>query len=122
MAKLSRTSPGYRGVIFATGTADGKFFSVVATSSPGDLLHTNDRGARLESIRLDAWNISAANVDLTVQWIGTASTDALTYTIPARGGPVSVIPDWKLPRGSSIRVYAGTTAVISAYLEATEVD
>lgn len=99
-----------------SGSTDGIGIVVVATATPGTLLHTAVAGTDfLDELWLWAMNLSAAPVALTVQWGGVTDPTHLTsklYSIPANSGPTPIAPGWLLRNGLIVRAFAGTASVI----------
>ena len=93
----------------------GRGIPVVATSSPGTLIHT-----ALDSQATNEWdklylrlvNISASPVKLTLEWGGTDALDQIEVTIPAESGFTEVIDAHLLQDGAEVRAFAATTNVL----------
>lgn len=92
-----------------SGSTNGRFIKVAATSSPGDLIHTASATA-VDEIILSAWNSDTADRVLTVQFGDNA--DLLAITIPPGIGMLFVIPQEAhaiLTGGLIVRAYADVT-------------
>ncbi len=98
----------------------GRIVLVSATTSGNAMELFLCPGPAFYRVRLDAFNKSATDALLTVQWHGTISEEELTMNIPAQIGPVSVIPDWKILEAGTVKVYADTADVIGTYIEVSK--
>lgn len=72
-----------------SGSTDGRFVKVAATSSPGTTIHTAD-ASLLDEIILSAINDDTADHTLYLQFGDNA--DVLPFTIPAGAGIMSIVP------------------------------
>jgi len=97
----------------------GRIFLVTGTTSGAAAQLLLAPGPAFNRVRLDAFNKSASDADLTVQWHSTLAEEELVMTIPALSGPVSVIPDWTILAGGTVKVYASVANVIGTYIEVT---
>jgi hypothetical protein len=88
---------------------DGVGISVTATATPGTDIHTAHATA-IDEVWLWAYNNSASDVVLTIEW-GAAAED-IVLTIPGQSGLVPVIPGIPLSDSELVEAFAGTTAVI----------
>ena len=107
---------------YPSGSTAGAFISITTTSSPGQTIHTRtsvDSPGR-QRIRLDAFNVSGADVLLTIQWGGTTAADEIKILVPFQAGPFTVIPDWLLLNGKIIKAYAATQPAVHIYVEALD--
>lgn len=94
----------------------GRGIKVVATSSPGTLIHqalesvgSND----WDEITLRAVNTSGSAVKLTIEWGGTtAPDDLIEVTIPAESGFTDVVLGHILNDQAEVRAFAATANVI----------
>lgn len=71
-----------------TGSTDGRFIKVAATSSPGTTIHTADASA-FDEIVLSAINDDTADRTLYVQFGDNA--DVLPFIIPAGAGLIFIL-------------------------------
>lgn len=104
-----------------TGDAstDGLAIDVVATSSPGTIVHTATSGTDYWDY-VQVWLVNRDTVarDVVVEWGDTNAKDRITIALAPSIGPVPVFESPRLLRdGRVVRVYCATTGVISAYGE-----
>lgn len=96
-----------------SGSTDGKGIKVVASASPGTLIHTAVVGTTpgsYDEVWLWAYNSDIANVTLFVEW---GDTDLPRKTsIPLQSGLVPVIPGLLLQNGQTVRIYASAPNVV----------
>lgn len=102
--------------IHASESTSGRMIKVVATATPGTLLHTAVAGAvNFDEIVISAVNSGTVPVLLTIEWGGvTAPDDLIPYTVPAQDGLHIVVPKGtgRLNGGVEIRAFAATADVI----------
>ena len=98
-----------------SGSTNGKLIKVVATATPGTLIHTAVSGTTdLDEIWIYAVNTSNAKVNLTIEWGGVASPgDLIEVGIQGGEGLVLVIPGAVLNNGKIIRAFADSANVIN---------
>ena len=102
-----------------SGSTQGKPIKVVATASTGTTIHATGISASIiDEAWLYAYNSSASNVVLTVQYGGTATPDNdIKITIPATSGLTLVVPGLTLTgtgaAANTIYAYAGSANVIT---------
>lgn len=107
-----------------SGSTDGRQIKVVATATPGTLIHTSVTGVvpgTWDEIWLWGCNSSAAVVGVQVQLGGTTNPDDLIgVNIPPTAGLMLLLPGLILQNGTIVRVFAGTANVImvSGYVNA----
>jgi len=96
-------------------STNGRPIKVVATSSPGTLIHTALAGTESqENIWVWAVNTDSTARTLTVQWGGTtAPDDAVPITIQPNEGIVLVVPGAPLNNGVLVKAYASSANVIN---------
>lgn len=96
-----------------SGSTNGRPIPVVATATPGTLLHMADATA-LDEVYLYAANITAAAVSLTIQFGGITTGDSLVVTsIPANSGPVQLAFGQRLTGAVEVRAFAATANAIN---------
>lgn len=99
-----------------SGSTDGKQIKVVATATPGTLIHTAQTSitpGEYDEIYLYAVNSSGASVKLTIEWgTATAPDGNIEITIPAEAGYTLVVPGLLLQNGMTVKAFAGTANVI----------
>ena len=102
--------------VILSGSTDGQPINVTATASPGDAIHTCGAGtSNQDEIWIWAVNLSAANVELTIQWGGTTSPDQDLVVVVPPEGLVLIVPGLILRNSLVVRAYADTTAVINLF-------
>ena len=100
--------------ILLSGSTSGRNVKVVATATPGTLLHTAVSGTTsFDEGWLYATNTSASTVTLTVELGGVTSPDDLIIVqIPPNIGPVNVLAGIRLNGAVVIRAFASAANVI----------
>jgi hypothetical protein len=96
-----------------SGSTDGKGIKVVATTSPGTLIHTAITGTTAgtyDEVWLWAYNADTANMVIYIE-IGD-STLPRKITIPLQSGLVPLLPGLLLQNAQTIKVYATGTNLI----------
>lgn len=108
-----------------SGSVDGKQIKVVATATPGTLIHTARPGTKAgeyDEIYLYAVNSSGAGVKLTIEWgTATAPDGNIEITIPAESGYTLVVPGLLLQNEMIVKAFAGSANVvmINGYVKRT---
>ena len=98
---------------FLSGSTNGRPIKVVATATPGTLLHTADATAT-DEVYLYAVNTSGGDVTLTVEFGGvTSPDDHVRVVIPKETGLALVIPGSPLTNSLVVRAFAGSANVIN---------
>lgn len=99
-----------------SASVNGLQIKVVATATPGTLIHTARRETALDffdEVYLYAVNSSGAGVKLTVEWgTATAPDGNIEVTIPAESGYTLVVPGMLLQNSKTVRAFAGSANVI----------
>lgn len=107
-----------------SGSEDGRPIKVVATSSPGTLVHqTANTKGYTSVLRLYAVNTHTAAVVLTVEFGGTNNPDdRIIVTVPAKSGLIEIIPGFPLGKDLPVRAFAATGNVVlmCGYVEVVE--
>lgn len=102
-----------------SGSTDGRAILVVATATPGTLIHTAVTGVvsgTWDEIWIDAYNSSAAAVVLTIEWGGvTVPNDQIKVSIPPGAGLVPVVVGNILQNGTVVRAFAATASVVTIH-------
>lgn len=100
-----------------SGSTNGKAILIVATATPGTLIHTAVSGTTdFDEIHLWAANTNATDVDLTIEWGGTtAPDDLIETTITAEAGLEIVIPGLVLQNSLIVRAFASVTNVVNIW-------
>lgn len=90
---------------FLSGSINGRPIKVVATATPGTLIHTADATAK-DEIWLYANNTGTGDVILTIEFGGVTSPDDLIIVgIPFKEGKVLIVPGEILSGGLIIRAF-----------------
>lgn len=97
-----------------SGSVGGRPIKVVATTTPGTLIHEPSVASGYESLmHLFAVNTSASPVVLTIEFGGVSSPDdQVITTIPAKSGWVEIVPGFPLDKGRAIRAFAASGNVV----------
>jgi len=94
----------------------GRGIKVVATASPGTLIHDALSSAaqnEWDEVWIRAINTSGSAVKLTIQWGGTTDPDdQVEITIPGEDGFHDVIVGHVLQNGKQVRAFAATANVL----------
>jgi len=108
--------------ILLSGSTSGRPIKVVATATPGTLIHTAVSGATsFDEIYLWVTNTDSATRTLTMEWGGTTDPDDLiakTFSISANSAPYPIITGVNLNGGLVVRAFtsAANIMVISGYV------
>ena len=98
--------------VVLSGSTNGRQVKVVATATPGTLVHTASATA-LDEIWLWAVNSDTTARKLTIEWGGvTVPDDLIEVTIPAESGYLLVIPGTSLTNSLVVRAWAATASVV----------
>ena len=99
-----------------SGSTDGRFIKVAATSTPGTTIHTAPAitgDNNYDEIWLWACNTDTVNRKLTIEFGGTTSPDdTIEVTIPAESGLVLVIPGLVLQNSLVMKAFAASANVV----------
>ncbi len=96
-----------------SGSTNGRPIKVVATTTPGTLIHTA-HATSLDEPWIYACNTSTAAVLLTLEWGGTTGPDdLLKFNIPPQSGLFCQNPGTRLTGGVIIRAFAASANVIT---------
>ena len=99
--------------VILSGSTNGRPVPVVATTTPGTIIHTVAAGF-CDEFWLYVANTASGVVKLTIELGGTtAPGDLIEDTIPFEGGLVLVIPGLPLDGGVVIRAFADTASVLN---------
>ena len=105
-----------------SGSTSGRGIKVVATATPGTLIHTgSSTTSTLHEVWLYAVNTDAGTArSLTVQWGGvTAPDDSVTVALaPSSAGLVLIVPGLIVAGNATplvIRAFASATNVVSVH-------
>lgn len=99
-----------------SASVDGQQIKVVATATPGTLIHTARRETAqglYDEIYIYVVNSSGAGVKLTIEWgTATAPDGHIEYTVQAESGYTLVVPGLLLQNSKTVRAFAGTANVL----------
>ena len=100
-----------------SGSTSGRPIPVVATATPGTLIHTAVAGAipNADEIYLFASNVTAAAATLTIEWGGVTDPGdhiVKSYSIPAYSAPIPIVDGEVLNGGLIVRAFSGTASAI----------
>jgi len=98
-----------------SGATNGRQIKVVATSTPGTLVHTaTSTSGVMDEVWLYAVNSDTSDRKLTIEYGGvTSPDDLLEVTIPAESGLVLVVPGSSpLNGGVVVRAFAASANVV----------
>jgi len=94
-----------------SASTNGRGIKVVATASPGTLIHTalsNVAANEWDEVWLRVVNTTTSAVKLTIEWGGTTADDHVEITIPPEAGFTQVINGHVLQNGVEVRAFAAT--------------
>ena len=97
-----------------SGSTNGRGVTIVATATPGTLLHVAVSGtAHFDEIWIYAVNSSTTDRQLTIEFGGvTDPDDQMEFTVPAQDGLYLVIPGLLLNNAVAVRGFAAAASVI----------
>lgn len=105
-----------------SGSTNGLYVNVANTASPGSTIHTAVSGtSSLDEIWIYATNDYTLDAVLTIEWGGVhdggmTNGPGILMTIPAKSGPILVIPGLLLQNSLVIKAYtAGGSNVVRLY-------
>jgi hypothetical protein len=101
-----------------SGSTDGKGIKVVATATPGTLIHTgSSTSTTLQEVWLWAYNSSTSSVLLTIEFGDATAPDSnIKTTLAGQNGLILIVPGLILKGNSTpwtIKAFAATTNVIT---------
>ena len=97
---------------FLSGSTNGRAVLVVATATPGTLIHTAHATAK-DEIYIKAFNTDTTARKLTIEFGGvTSPNDTIEVTIPAESGEIVVIPGDILSSSLVVRAFCATASVV----------
>jgi hypothetical protein len=120
--KAPSSSPTSADLIVGSASVGGGLIVVVATATPGTLVHTVPlSGLEFQRIVIYATNSDTVNRDLTIEWGAAGAANQSTITLGAKRGFVVVVPDFKLQKGLVVRAFASAASVIRLYVSVGEI-
>lgn len=105
--------------VLLSGSTQGKAIKVAATAATGTTIHaTGTSSSVIDEVWLYAYNGHTSDVQLTVEFGGTAVPDQnIAVTVPTKAGLVLVVPGLTLTgtgsAANTVTAFAGTTNVIT---------
>ena len=95
-----------------SGSTNGRNVKVVATATPGTLIHTAHATA-LDQMFLEANNTDTVDRKLTIEFGGvTDPDDLIELTIPAEAGPIPIVSGRPLTGSVVVRAFCATANVV----------
>ena len=97
-----------------SASSNGRNIKIAATSSTGTLLHTASATSGVTDFGyIDACNLSASDITLTLQWADDTSPDASTEVIlTGKNGWERVVSGLPIEAGRRINAFAGQANLI----------
>lgn len=101
--------------VLLSGSTSGRPIKVVATSTPGTLIHTAVSGATsFDEVSLWCQNTDSTDRKLTIELGGVTSPDDLIeITVPLESGLLLVLDAARLNGGVAIRAFGATANVLT---------
>lgn len=101
--------------VLLSGSTSGRPILVVATATPGTLIHTAVSGATsFDEVSLWCQNTDGTDRKLTIELGGvTSPNDLIELSIPAESGLVLVVDGARLNGGVAIRAFAASASLLS---------
>ena len=100
-----------------SGSVDGKCIQVVATTTPGTLLHTAVAGAgAIDNVYIFVANVTGAAVLLTLEWGGAGNpADHAVHqlSIPANSSQVPIMVGQPMRNGLAIQAFASAANALN---------
>jgi hypothetical protein len=98
---------------FLSGSTNGRPIKVVATATPGTLIHTADATAT-DEVYIYAVSTTGADVDLTIEFGGvTSPDDHITVKVKKEAGLLLVVPGSPLTNSLVVRAFAGSANALN---------
>ena len=99
--------------VILSGATNGRNVLVVATGTPGTLIHTAHATAH-DEVHLWATNTDTTDRKLTIEFGGTTVPDDLIeFTVPAEDGLYALIPGLRLTGSVVVRAFCATANVVT---------
>lgn len=103
--------------VFLSGSpGNGRNIKVVATATPGTLIHTAIASTtQMDELWLWAINTDTVNRKLTIEFGGVTVPDDLIELLltPGKDGAVLVVPGWVLNNSLVVRAFADVANVVN---------
>lgn len=95
-----------------SGSTSGKLIEVVATGTPGTIIHTADV-LNLDEVYMYAENKTGADVTLTVEWGGVLAADLIQTKVKKLDtGLILIIPGGIITGGLIVRAFSPVASEI----------
>lgn len=98
-----------------SGATNGRPIPVVATATPGTLIHTTGASGA-DELHIWASNVTTATATLTIEFGGvTDPGDHITkaYSVPANSAPIPICSGQSLAGSVIVRAFSGTASAIN---------
>jgi hypothetical protein len=97
-----------------SGSTDGAPIAIVATSTPGTLIHTAGPQG-FDELFFKAANQTGAAVTITVEWGGTATADhsVTAFSIPANSPLIPIAMGEQISNSKSVRAFVSSASAIN---------
>lgn len=103
--------------LILSGSTSGKTIPVVATATPGTVIHTAVAGAAAyDEIYLWVSNVTGGAATLTIEWGGVndpADHICKAYSVAANSAPFLICAGVVLNGGAIIRAFSGTASALN---------
>lgn len=99
-----------------SGSTDGRPILIVATATPGTLVHTAQTGTtvgKFDEIWIYVQNNDTVDRLVTVEFGGVTATDDIIATIPSRAGRYLMIDGGILQNGVVVRCFCAAASVVA---------
>lgn len=95
-----------------SGSTSGKLIEVVATGTPGTIIHTADV-SNLDEVYMYAENKTGADITLTIEWGGVLAADLIQVKVNKLDkGLVLVLPGGIITGGLIVRAFSPVASQI----------
>ena len=99
-----------------TGSTEGQGIDLVTSATPGTTLHTaTNVASEMDEVWLYANNRTASQIDVTLEWGGTASGTLNFVGIPAQQGMVLITPGLTISGGNVVAAFASAVSGVSVF-------
>lgn len=104
-------------IALLSGSTSGKPIPVVATATPGTLIHTAVAGASsFDEVYVWVSNVTAITATLTLEWGGVTDPGDLmvkAISVPANSPPIPISLGQRINGGLVIRAFSGTASALN---------
>jgi hypothetical protein len=100
--------------VIPSGSVNGKQIKIVATATPGTLIHTAVNSlTQMDEVWIWVTNNHTSAVDLTIEWGGVASPDdQIKLSVPSKAGDYLVKAGVRINNNLAIRAFASVANVL----------